>query len=266
MANSRIHKALAFYRENGLAALLRKIGGRAAALLNRKEYDRFVDSLDGRDHASVFSEIYEKNLWTTGESRSGAGSELGYTENLRARLPELFERFKIRALIDAPCGDFHWMREVPLADGMSYVGLDIVSGVIAQNQERYGDARRRFLVSNITRDPLPDGDLLMCRDCLFHLSNEDALAALKNFAASNVPYLLTSTHVNRDGFANTNIKTGEFRRIDLFSEPFCLPKDVLDRIEDFAPPFPPREMCLWTREQIGAALSAMAEKTERSSR
>lgn len=260
MMNSRINNLLGYYKTHGLAALIRKIYGRATDAWNPKEYDRFVGSLNGRDPASVFSEIYEKDLWTTGESRSGAGSELSYTENLRARLPALFERYKIRTVIDAPCGDFNWMRLVPLTNGMSYLGLDIVPELIARNQEQYGDGRHRFLVSNILRDPLPAGDILICRDCLFHLSNKDIISALKNYVDSNTPYLLTSTHVNDGGLENTDINTGEFRRIDLFSEPFCLPKDVLCRIADFVPPFPPRDMCLWSRAQIACALNELLKK------
>lgn len=262
MTNSRIKNTFEYYKTNGLLAVVRKICGRAAGAWNHKGYDRFVESLNGRDPASVFTEIYEKNIWTIGESRSGAGSELGYTENLRTHLPALFERYRIRTIIDAPCGDFHWMRLVPLANGISYVGLDIVPELIAHNQRQYGDTRHRFLVSNLLQDPLPAGDILICRDCLFHLSNKDIVSALKNFVDSNTPYLLTSTHINHDGFANTDIKTGEFRRIDLFSEPFRLPKDVLCRIDDFVPPFPPREMCLWNRAEIASALSGLPKEQD----
>jgi hypothetical protein len=101
---------------------------------------------------------------------------------------------------------------------------------------------------------------MICRDCLFHLSNRDIVLLLQNFVASNSSYLLTNTHVNDGSIVNTDIKAGDFRLIDLFSEPFCLPKDVLYRIDDYVQPFPPREMCLWDREQISSAVQELTKK------
>ena len=40
----------------------------------------------------VFTNIYESNLWTSEESRSGLGSELKSTEVIRKELPELFKK------------------------------------------------------------------------------------------------------------------------------------------------------------------------------
>jgi len=42
-------------------------------------------------------------------------------------------------------------------------------------------------------------------------SNRDIYLALKNYVASEVPYLLTTTHLNHAGFRNTDIPTGDFR-------------------------------------------------------
>ncbi len=252
----KIARAFRYYRRYGPSATLvqtcRVLLGRTRA----QRYDRFIGSLDGRDQASIFTEIYQKGLWRGGASHSGAGSESWYTENLRFHLPIIFERFGIRTIVDAPCGDFNWMRLVPLKRTMNYIGVDIVPALVAENQARYGDARHRFEVGNIVSDPLPHGDILICRDCLFHLGNADIVGALKNFAQSGIPYLFTSTHVNSSHIRNEDIKAGDFRLIDLFSEPFSLPGQVHYRVEDYVPPFPAREMCLWDRAQVVAALSA----------
>ncbi|HXO65204.1 MAG TPA: class I SAM-dependent methyltransferase [Steroidobacteraceae bacterium] len=243
-----------YYRANGLASAVARALKFAVGVSGGGRYRRFVAGLHGRAPGAVFSEIYAKGLWKCGKSHSGPGSELAYTENLRFFLPVLFERFGIRTIVDAACGDFNWMRFVPLTKEMSYVGLDIVPEVIAQNQRRHTDNRRRFAVANIVTDPLPAADVVMCRDCLFHLGNREVARLLRNFVASNSRYFLTSTHVNDGGFVNTDINTGHFRLLDLFSAPFCLPKDVHFVIDDYVPPFPPRTMCLWDREQIAAAV------------
>ena len=72
-------------------------------------------------------------------------------------------------MLDVPCGDFYWMRLVPL--DVDYTGGDIVSDIVARNQAQYGDERRRFLRLDLLQDPLPAADLIFCRDCLVHLSN-----------------------------------------------------------------------------------------------
>lgn len=248
------------YRANGLAPTAVQALRFVLRVLQERRYGRFVADLEGRDSAQVFAEIYTKALWKWwgGASYSGPGSELAYTENLRFYMPILFERFGIRTIVDAGCGDFHWMRFVPLTSDMSYVGIDIVPRVIAVNQRRYADARRSFRVANIVTDPLPTADLILCRDCLFHLSNRDLVRVLRNFVASNSRYLLTGSHVNDGSFVNTDIHTGHFRLIDLFSAPFHLPRDVHDRIEDYLPKCPPRVMCLWDRAQIERALVQLA--------
>jgi hypothetical protein len=258
--NSRTKYLRRYYQTNGMAASVAQVLKSVLGISNGKRYRRFLQSLEGRDYATRFCDIYKKGLWKHGESRSGAGSELEYTENLRFFLPIVFERFGIRTIVDAPCGDFNWMRLVPLIKEMCYVGIDIVPQVIAQNQKRYGDGRRKFAVGNIITDPLPTADIMICRDCLFHLSNRDIVLLLRNFVSSNSSYLLTNTHVNDGSFVNTDIKAGDFRLIDLFSEPFCLPKNVHYRIDDYVQPFPPREMCVWDRGQISSAVQELAKK------
>ena len=65
---------------------------------------------------------------------------------------------------------------------------------------------------------------------------------------------MMTNHINAAGFKNSDIPVGEFRLVDFFSEPFNLPREVLFRVVDYVDPFPPREMCVWTREQVAAAL------------
>jgi hypothetical protein len=77
---------------------------------------------------------------------------------------------------------------------------------------------------------------------------------LHNFCQSKIELLMMTNHINATGFENVDIEAGEFRRVDFYEAPFHLPRDVLFRIADYVYPFPQREMCVWTREQILAAL------------
>jgi hypothetical protein len=74
-----------------------------------------------RDAEVVFSEIYERNLWNDPESVSGRGSTLRRTTIIRRELPALLIDVGAKSLLDAPCGDFNWMRLTELGP-VTYVG------------------------------------------------------------------------------------------------------------------------------------------------
>lgn len=205
---------------------------------------------------TVFESIILLNRWSGDESRSGPGSSLAYTVNLRSQLPTFVETFGVKRFFDAPCGDFHWMKEVNFPAGVAYVGGDIAPSLIAANNERYFAASRRFLKFDIISDEFPDSDVWFCRDCLFHLPNSSIFEALRNFARSRIGLLMMTNHLNTTGFRNVDIEAGEFRLLDFHSEPFNLPREALFRVADYIHPYPQREMCVWTREQIVAALDA----------
>lgn len=59
--------------------------------------------------AEFFSNVYQNNLWGSGQSRSGEGSELAWTGDLVEKLPALLRAHGVWRLLDVPCGDFHWM-------------------------------------------------------------------------------------------------------------------------------------------------------------
>ena len=145
----------------------------------------------------------------------------------------------------------HFLKDNPI----TYIGGDIVQLLIEAHSKHYQNATTRFIHIDLTKQDFPAADLMLCRDCLFHLSYADTKAVLQHFVASDIAYLLTTTHSNRSGFANHDIRTGSFRLIDLFAAPYHFPKDVLYRIEDWLAPDPKREMCLWSREQVIAVLA-----------
>ena len=209
---------------------------------------------DATSLQDVFENIIAKNRWNSSESASGPGSTLAYTAQLRPRLEALVEHYRIDKFFDAPCGDFNWMQHVRFPAAVTYLGGDIVPALVQANQAAFGNDRRRFIAFNLVADPFPDADIWFCRDCLFHLPTASIFAALERFCASSIELLLLTSHVNTTGFANTDCPAGEFRLIDFFRAPFNFPTDVLERIDEYVAPFPPRQMCLWTRAQVRAAL------------
>ena len=197
-----------------------------------------------------FTKIFVKKLWGDDESLSGVGSSLEHTENIRRYLPELINAYSIKSMFDAPCGDFNWMKYVLDEVKVRYIGGDVVKPLIDKNNLNYRNLGTSFIHFDIIEGKFPQADLWICRDCLFHLSFDDTFKALERFIESGIPYVLTTTNKNVDGFKNVDIQSGSWRLIDLFSEPYCFDKKVLFRIDDWVTPHPPREMCLWSREQI----------------
>src|SRR5262249_1012144 len=160
--------------------------------------------------SEIFTKIYAMNHWGSNESASGRGSTLRYTENLRKELPELFKRFSISSIYDAPCGDFNWMKTVIEENNIVYFGADIVPVLIERLRKNYENSRVSFYLADITADEFQKADLWICRDCLFHLSNMDIYFALQRFLSSGTPFILTTTHTNTSEFENSDIHTGSF--------------------------------------------------------
>jgi hypothetical protein len=161
----------------------------------------------GQTHArdDTFRRIYENNHWGA-EQRSGTGASCVQTAIVLSELAGLLRELQIYVLLDVPCGDFSWMQHLA-AHEVSYIGGDIVSSVIEINNVQFGSSFRTFQVLDLTRDPLPAADLLLCRDCLVHLSFGDALAALANVARAPITYFVTSTFP--DCSRNDDIVTGD---------------------------------------------------------
>lgn len=175
-----------------------------------------------KSNKKKFTEIYDKSGFTGhGCPLSGIGSSLEQTGRVRERLPLLLTEYGIRSLVDAPCGDFTWMRKVNLS-GIDYHGLDIVKNVVEQNRSHYARENIRFDELDIVKQPPPCADLILCRDCLVHLSNRDVMKALSNFKKSSSTYLLTTTFVDRED--NDNLVSGRgWRPLNLQKPPYNFP-------------------------------------------
>jgi SAM-dependent methyltransferase len=199
----------------------------------------------------IFSRIYEKNSWANSESLSGDGSDLVQTGAVRRELARLIEEFGIKSILDAPCGDYNWMQHVEI-DGAEYIGADIVPALIAENGRKYGGARRHFSMLDICRDKLPRVDLIVCRDCLVHLSLQSALAAVRNFALSGSTYLLATTYPTLVRRNKELYITGSWRPLDLQRPPFSLPEPIRLINEECTEPddFKEKSLGLWDLTRI----------------
>lgn len=189
-------------------------------VINRIKLYKYKRAVSTNSVEKVFSNIYSSNIWYSNkESTSGAGSTLAATEDLRANLTLLLASLSCNVLIDIGCGDFNWMKEVKLP--CKYIGIDIVKEVIEKNIKEYSNENITFLHRDAISEKLPVGcDVVLCREVLFHLSFDDARKLISNVFTSGAKYFVATT--NDKIPENINIKTGQFRNINLLLPPFSL--------------------------------------------
>jgi hypothetical protein len=204
-----------------------------------------VDGLGSDNAKQVFTNIFKRNWWNNSESRSGWGAELKRTVSIRAELPGFVRRHSVHSLLDAPCGDFHWMRHVDWPSGFRYVGADIVQDLIIDNRRKYPD--NEFMELDVLRDRLPGVDAWLARDLMIHFPDEAIRLAISQFQRSTIRYLLATTYPNAR--QNTDIRYGQVRHLNLCAPPFSLPPpfEILREDDD---PNTGRVIGVWRRCDI----------------
>jgi len=203
-----------------------------------------------------FVSIYKNNLWRSKESVSGTGSEIAYTQNLRNWLRIAINKYSFNKICDAPCGDFNWMRLVMENQNIEYFGYDIVPELIQRNNNLFSNDRIKFVHCNICVDKIEDCDLLIVRDILFHLSFSDINLFLKNISSVRYKFMLTTSHITASTFLNFDIKSGDFRKLNIFSYPFSFKREnIVESINDFPLEYEfPREMVLISKIDVPTSL------------
>ncbi len=169
---------------------------------------------------AIFEVIHKHNVWGSKESISGPGSTISATTTIREAIPEIVRNFNINSVLDVPCGDLNWIKHI-FTSLPQYTGIDIVSGLIDQNRKNFGSDKINFLHKNLISDQLPQADLILCRDCLPHLTLEQIRLSLMNFVNSKSKYLFTTTFplnpINRD------IQTGQWSILTFKPPPSICP-------------------------------------------
>jgi hypothetical protein len=126
----------------------------------------------------------------------GNGSLPDATENIRRWLPQVCLRYGITTVCDAGAGDLQWMRGMQW--DVEYKPFDLVP--------RLPEVRQL----DITRDPLPTCDAILCRMVLNHLDGERVRMAIALFRRS-AKYLIATQF---DG-ENLPQRSKQFARLDL---------------------------------------------------
>ena len=179
-------------------------------------------------------DLFDVSRLSAPETANGPGSTVELTEPIRAWLPKVLSIYDITTMLDAPCGDWNWLRYVDLRHLDHYIGWDVVDELVRQAQTRAfeKDVKSTFSVVNLlTVDEVPQVDLILSRDFLAHLPDEAVLKVLNKFVASGSRYLLTSHYPDSDNVFDYDPKDYAWigyaeRTINFEREPFKVGRKV----------------------------------------
>lgn len=161
---------------------------------------------------------------------------------LRVELVRLIKGMKIKTLVDVPCGELSFADEIsPFVQ--KYIGIDADGKITQENRERYGSSIMHFQQLDITKDPLPQGELIFCHDILNFLSPAEISSALLHFKKSGAQYLLMTLYTDLE--KNQKGKPGVCRPIDWQIAPYHFPKPLLILTEHGN-----KKLALWKMEDL----------------
>lgn len=213
-----------------------------------------------------FTTIYEKNIWNGKESKSGTGSDLVHTEAMRPRLINLINSLGIESIVDLPCGDFNWMKEIiGQLDIKKYTGGDIIRAMIKSNEEKYSSLpiAPKFMYLDAIDDVPPKSDLILCRDGLVHFSFKTIIKILKNFISSGSTYLIMTTFPRADRI-NEDINDGGWHAVNFNLPPFNFPKPyrtILEECTECNGIYADKTLGLWKLADLKKYLEPMPPST-----
>jgi SAM-dependent methyltransferase len=167
---------------------------------------------------------------------------------VRHGLPGLLKNLGVTSLLDAPCGDGSWIQMLDW--NIRYVGVDIVPALIESLRCQAG--KGTFLLCDITKDPLPRADAVLCRDCFVHLSFDNINRAVRNFVASGADWLITTTFP--EWRENVDCEDGDWRALNLELPPFGWgpPFYVLnERCNEGAGGWSDKSLAFWSLADLG---------------
>ncbi|WP_146345380.1 class I SAM-dependent methyltransferase [Phaeobacter marinintestinus] len=205
-------------------------------LLNKKKHKPTAPAdYDGLSRQEAFSKVYRDRIWsrtTPDESpfHSGEGSRNPeVTGPYVAAISGFLQEFGSgKSVADIGCGDFEIGRQlVPFAT--RYMAFDIVPELIEHHRANETADHLSFDVLDLVEDPLPPADIILVRQVLQHLSNDDVLSFVRKFPGS-CQHLIVTEHLpadenfvpNLEHDSGPGIRLSVNSGVDLSAAPFNL--------------------------------------------
>jgi len=173
----------------------------------------------------IFTHIYETGVWGK-PWFSGGGSTVVECVPYMQLLQNILKKYHIKSVADIGCGDWLFSRHIDWA-GINYNGYDVVKHLIETNQKEFGTDNINFKHADFTTQDIPQADLLLCKEVLQHVTNEDVHYFITH-CLPKFKYCLIVNEVDYNGSSdNPDQIRGETRKIDLTRAPFFVKGEVL---------------------------------------
>lgn len=161
-----------------------------------------------KDCKETFTRIYKDRVWGDGSGGGSGEQAQPYCDFVSEYMKMPPYPMGVRTALDIGCGDGSVASRI--AWGMfTYIGVDAAQGFDALT------------------DPLPEADLVLCKEVMQHLSNEQIQLLLDRTA--HYPRRLFTNTCHPSLPVNTDITTGDCRAVDLTLAPFNQPARTVFR-------------------------------------
>jgi len=185
------------------------------------------------NNKEIFENIYKNQIWSNGDSNvplSGPGSSLENTKDYSNLLNNFIYNNECKSVLDLGCGDLTWIPKTNFFNdnGIKYTGVDVVESLITSHSTTFPE--KHFLCKDITTyDYFDEVDIIIIRDVIFHLKNNDILSIFDNIK-NKFKFLIITTcnnHVNTDNFDQWH-----FCEKNILIEPFNKLQNFLINLEE----------------------------------
>jgi hypothetical protein len=211
----------------------------ALVLWFKKIYDAALGSrtkVNLNSNREIFTNVYQNKLWGEPSPQndspfySGPGSsDPQIVDPYVEIVKQFFSGFPTRKrAVDLGCGDFQVGSRI-FDSFDSYTACDVVPELVHFNQRYWHHLPVEFLVVDLVKDEIPTGDVLILRQVLQHLSNDDIVKFTQSIPLG-FSYLLLTEHLpsengflaNRDKLSGTDIRLESGSGVVLTKPPFSM--------------------------------------------
>ena len=189
----------------------------------------------------VMKQIYDQSLWGGKEFDfySGIGSHDPMMVNIYVKTVTDFLKSHDHkmTICDIGCGDFNIGQHI-FKYSKKYFAIDIVEELIERNKMKFKTKNLEFLCLDIANDVLPKADVIIIRQVLQHLSNNEIQQILNRLKTCK--YIILTEHLpvgdfipNTNKIASQGIRLKQQSGVDILSAPFNFQvkkEDVLNEI------------------------------------
>ncbi len=197
-----------------------------------------------RGQDNKFDAIYKQQIWSGKDGSvplSGPGSLVQSSLPVIDFINQGVENQQIGSVLDLGCGDLTYISTIDhITNGtVRYTGVDVSEYILEENEKHYPWFKGACM--DITEPQVFDADLIVIKDILFHLTNEQITALFDNLANSRFTFCIVTTMNNasngrrkldpKHSYANVNIRLAPFFR-NRFLSSLARPKSANEGMKD----------------------------------